>query len=258
MTMSDSKIRFSNRVEQYVRYRPGYPTGVLATLQEVWGLNPQSIIADIGSGTGLLAKLFLELGCRVYGVEPNKAMREAGEKLLEAYPRFDSIDASAESTGLQDGSIDFVTAGQAFHWFDAQAARREFLRILKPGGVAALVWNGRRIDSTPFLRDYELLLQKFGTDYNLSNHRNTEELPDTFPTFFGGPYRTHRFEYEQIFDYDGVAGRLLSSSYVPQKDEPAGQAMLAELKQIFDRHQQNGVIVFAYDTNMYSGRLAGE
>jgi SAM-dependent methyltransferase len=253
---TNPKARFSNRVEQYIRYRPGYPPGVLQTLQTIWGLRAESRIADVGSGTGLLAVQFLELGCSVVGVEPNREMREAGERLLAAYPNFFSSSGSAEETGLPGAMFDFVTAGQAFHWFDPPAARSEFQRILKPGGVVVLVWNGRQVDATPFLREYEALLQTYATDYNQINHRNTEEDPETIPALFGGPYRVDTFANEQLFDFDGVAGRMLSSSYVPAQGDPAAEAMLADLRRAFERHQQNGVIAFRYDTRMFSGNLA--
>src|SRR5512146_1480557 len=182
----DSKERFSSRVDAYIKYRPGYPAGVVETLRDECGLAPASIVADVGSGTGLLARILLGYGCRVYGIEPNAEMRAAGERLLEGYPLFTSLGGSAEETGLPDASVDFVTAGQAFHWFDPLRAREEFQRILKPRGWVALVWNERRLDSSPFLEAYEGLLQTYGIDYNQVNHRNVEEDPQAIPRFFGG------------------------------------------------------------------------
>src|ERR1700736_2261037 len=117
MTFTDAKQRFSDRVADYVRYRPGYPTEVLTLLRSECALRPGQVIADIGSGTGFLSELFLKNGNRVYGIEPNEAMRLAGEEYLASFDNFVSIDASAEATTLEYGTIDFVTAGQAFHWF---------------------------------------------------------------------------------------------------------------------------------------------
>jgi SAM-dependent methyltransferase len=251
----DSKQRFSSRVEQYVRYRPGYPQSVIETLHTVCGLKPESLVADIGSGTGILSRPLLEFGCSVYAIEPNLEMRTAAERLLASFPRFFSCDGSAEKTGLDDHSIDFVTAGQAFHWFDPLLARREFERILVPLGWVALVWNERRLDSTPFLRDYEALLQRFATDYNQVNHRNVEADPSVIPAFFGGPFQVTRFDNQQVFDYQSLEGRLLSSSYTPEPEMPSYQPMLDELHRIFDRHQQNGVVIFEIDTRMFYGRL---
>src|SRR5712691_7831802 len=146
MFFADAKQRFSNRVADYVRYRPGYPPAVLDLLRTDCGLRPDHVVADIGSGTGILSKLFLENGNRVFGVEPNAEMRQAGEEYLASYDGFSSIEGSAESTTLADSSVDFITAAQAFHWFDPQAARREFARILKPGGWVVILWNDRRME----------------------------------------------------------------------------------------------------------------
>lgn len=251
----DAKSRFSSRVENYIKYRPGYPPGVIETLRAECGLSVASLVADVGSGTGLLARLFLDLGCAVTGIEPNAEMRAAAERLLADYPNFISLPGSAEETGLPDASQNFVTVGQAFHWFNPSDARTEFRRILRPGGWVALVWNQRRTTSSPFLRDYEALLQAYATDYNQVNHRNVEESPETIPAFFGGNYRVARFDNVQPFDFEGLRGRLLSSSYAPESGQPGYEEMLVELRLSFDRHQQNGRVLFEYDTRLYYGAL---
>ncbi len=253
----DPKSRFSSRVENYIKYRPGYPPGLIETLQVECGLLPDAVVADIGSGTGLLTRMFLGFGCRVYGVEPNAEMRAAGDRFLAEYPGFCSAAGSAENTGLADACADFVTAGQAFHWFDPSLARVEFRRILRPGGWIVLVWNERRTDSTPFLREYEALLQAFATDYNQVNHRNVEENPDTIPGFIGGEYRVACLDNQQIFDYAGLEGRLLSSSYTPEQDSPAYRPMLEELSRIFQRYQQGNKVAIAYDTRIFYGQFSG-
>jgi SAM-dependent methyltransferase len=252
----DPRNRFSSRVENYIKYRPGYPVGVVETLRNECGLAPGSLVADVGSGTGLLARLFLDFGCHVFGVEPNLEMRAAGERLLAHYRLFSSAAGSAEATGLPTASMDLVTAGQAFHWFDPVLTRQEFRRILKPSGWVALIWNERRLDSTPFLRAYEDLLQKYGVDYNQINHRNVEQNPETIPAFFGGEYRVARFDNVQMFQFDGVRGRLESSSYIPEPGHPNYEPMLTELQSMFDRYQQDGMVAFEYDTRMFYGRLA--
>ena len=251
----DSKKRFSTRVKHYVKYRPGYPADVIETLKADCGLTPDSVIADVGSGTGLLSMQFLEAGCRVIGVEPNAEMRSAGETLLSGFSKFSSVNGAAEATSLPENSVDFVCAGQAFHWFDPIKARAEFLRILRDAGWAVLVWNERRTISTPFLREYEALLHTYATDYQEVNHRNVEEHPDTIPTFFGGAYKVAYFENVQRFDFEGVRGRLLSSSYAPEPDHPNYEPMIAELRRIFDLHQEHGIVSFEYDTRMFYGKL---
>lgn len=254
MTDHNSKARFSDRVADYVRYRPGYPDELLETLQRVAGLTPSSVVADIGSGTGISANLFLQLGCEVFGVEPNREMRLAAEERFGHEPRFHSIDATAEATTLSDCSIDLIAAGQAFHWFDLEATRREWLRILKPEGRVALFWNNRRIDTTPFLIAYEKLLLDFGTDYTEVNHTRIDHA--ALVGFFGsGAFQTFRFPYSQSFDFEGLKGRLLSSSYAPASGHPKHEPMLHELRRIFDANAVNGRVSFDYDTELSVGSL---
>lgn len=250
----DSTERFSNRVADYIRFRPSYPSPVLQTLRDECGLQMGHVIADIGSGTGLLSELFLRGGNIVWGIEPNREMRDAGEKQLIEYSNFRSIDGTAESTTLDNASVDFVTAGQAFHWFDREKSQIEFKRILKPQGWAALVWNERRTDSTPFLRDYENLLHVFGTDYQQVNHTQIDE--PILSQFFGDSgFSTRSFSSSQSFDFAALRGRLLSSSYAPAEDDARCAPMLDELKRIFKRHQVDGKVSFDYDTNLHYGRL---
>ena len=137
--MVDPTQCFSNRVENYARFRPYYPQAVPELLKAECGLTSASVIADVGSGTGVLSEMFLERGNRVFGVEPNEEMRKAGERLLERYPNFTSVAGTAEDTKLVTPSVDFVVAGQTFHWFDAARSRGEFARILRAGGWVALV-----------------------------------------------------------------------------------------------------------------------
>lgn len=210
--------RFSSRVENYVRYRPGYPSELIELLRRECGLTADSVVADIGSGTGKLAELLVGLGCTVFGVEPNVEMRETGERLLKHFPCFISIAATAEATSLSPGSIDLITASQAFHWFDRSRARAEFVRILKPRHPVALIWNDRRTDATPFLMAYEQLLRDFATDYAEVNHRNIDSA--MLRKFFGDEPRLTKFPYSQRFDFAGLQGRLLSSSYAPEQGQP--------------------------------------
>ena len=251
---TNAKQRFSNRVEDYVRYRPGYPVGVLGYLSENCGLHGKHVIADIGSGTGLLSKLFLDNGNHVYGVEPNAEMYAAGEEFLHNYPNFSGVKGSAEDTTLAEHSVDFVVAGQAFHWFDPVVSRNEFARILKPGGWVVVLWNERLLDTTSFLRDYEALLHRFGTDY--------AKVSDSYPRreqmrlFFGSEnFLSHHFPNAQDFDFEGLSGRLRSSSYAPAADQANFPQMMNELKHIFAAYQHNGKVRFDYRTRIYAGTL---
>jgi SAM-dependent methyltransferase len=253
--MPDSTQRFSSRVDNYVKYRPSYPPALLDLLRTECGLTVEAAIADIGSGTGLLAQLFLANGNRVYGVEPNCEMREAGERLLARYPNFTSVAATAEDTTLPDHIVDFVTAGQAFHWFDKARTPLEFARILKLPGWIVLVWNERRIDSSPFQIAYEQLLQTYGTDYREGAHHQLG-LADFRAYFQSESFHVRTLENRQVFDLEGLTGRLLSSSYAPEVGQPNQAPMLRELKTIFAAHQVAGRVTFEYNTKVYYARLS--
>jgi SAM-dependent methyltransferase len=245
--------RFSTRVENYVKYRPHYPPAIIELLQSECGLNRDSMVADIGSGTGILSELFLQRGCSGIGIEPNREMREAGEKLLQDYPKFKSIEGTGESTSLENQSVDFITAGQAFHWFDREKAREEFKRILKPHGWVALIWNDRKTDSSSFLKSYEELLVTHGTDYQQVNHRQIDDK--RLERFFApNPMKKAIFNNEQRFDFEGVKGRLLSSSYVPESGVELNE-MLKALRNIYEANQRNGEVTIEYDTLVYFGNL---
>jgi SAM-dependent methyltransferase len=254
MPASNATSRFSDRVEKYVLYRPGYPPQALQALKDECGLKPTDVVADIASGTGIWTRVVLENGNPVVGVEPNAEMRAAGERLLAAFPRFTSVAGTAEATTLADHSMDFVTAAQAAHWFDREKSRQEFVRILKPGGWLVLLWNERVTDSTRFLRDYEELLLTYGTDYKDIRHERTTDEINNF--FAPKPYQEHVFDMRQEFDYAGIEGRLLSSSYAPGPEHPQHAPMLAELRRIFDANAVAGRAVFEYKTRVYFGRLS--
>jgi len=250
---TDPTKRFSARVENYIKYRPKYPEAVLDFLQAEMHLNPRSRIADIGSGTGISSELFLAAGHCVFGVEPNRDMKEAAEKRLSGYPDFISIDGSAEATSLPDRSVDFVVAGQAFHWFDRLKARKEFLRILQPSGWVVLMWNDRK-QETSFSNAYERLLKRHAIDYHVIDHRLIQE--EAFEEFFGGnDYRLKIFENQQVFDLEGLKGRVLSCSYMPLPDHPSYAPMIAALEDLFKRYHEDGFVIMDYQTLVYYGRL---
>jgi len=246
--------RFSNRVEYYVRHRPSYPREIIELLRAACGLTVDSVLADIGSGTGKLTELLLPHSKCVIAIEPNVEMRDAGERWLRAHPNFVSLAATAEATTVAGHSVDLIVAGQAFHWFDRERARTEFERILKPGGHTALIWNALQTSSTPFLAAYEALLREFAPEYEHVNHRNVD-LPK-LREFFGCEPQCRSFPYFQHLDFAGLRGRLLSSSYVPVEGDPGCAAMLNQLRTIFDAHQRHGQVEFLYDTQVYFSQLA--
>ena len=250
----DPTRRFEERVGDYVRYRPGYPPAVLDFCVHRLGLTPSAVLADIGSGTGKLTELFLKNGNVVYGIEPNRKMREAAEALLRDFSGFRSVAGSAEATRLDDGSVDYVLAAQAFHWFRIEDARRELSRILRGQRWAILIWN-RRTETSPFLRDYENLLQRLSVDYSTVDHRKTTDCGVLSEFFDRQGQGQTRFPNEQVLDWTGLAGRVRSSSYVPLPGHPGHDPLLRELRRIFDIHQRDGVVRFEYETELYWGRL---
>ena len=251
--MSDTVERFSDRVENYVKYRPGYPLEVLSLFHEEMNLQKSSVVADIGAGTGISAKIFAANGNVVFGVEPNVLMREAAVEFLQDFPNFEAIDGTAENTTLFDNSIDFVIAAQALHWFDETNTRREFKRILKDGGYVVLIWNERQLDTTAFLRGYENLLIEFGTDYEQIRHDNITR--ETLRDFFQTDFRQAVFHNAQTVDFDGLKGRMLSSSYIPSADDSRYVEMIKNLETLFAEHAENGKIDILYDTKVFYGQI---
>jgi ubiquinone/menaquinone biosynthesis C-methylase UbiE len=255
--MSDlnSTNRFSDRAANYARHRPTYPAELLQALIDGAGLTAESIVADAGSGTGISAEPFLRYGCTVYGVEPNADMRAMAEAAFSEQPRFRSVAGSAEATTLPDRSVDLVTVAQAFHWLDRARARKEFARILRPGGQAAIFWNFRRTGGTPFLDGYEAMLDRFGTDYAKVKDRYQYRAPESLRAFFGGPYESRQFEHSRLLELEEMRGLLQSASYVPARGAPTFPAMMEELDRIFAATQRDGRIELIYDTELYFGRI---
>jgi SAM-dependent methyltransferase len=251
--MTDTVERFSNRVANYVKYRPDYPREIIGYLEEHCGLTNRSVIADVGCGTGISTKLFLENGNRVFGVEPNAAMRDAAVEYLSAFPNFAPIDGTSDETTLAEKSLDIVVAAQAFHWFDPEKARPEFKRILKSGGHVVLIWNERQLDTTPFLIEYEAFLLKHAYDYGNVRHENIDakEIAD----FFQKEYGSARFSNRQMFDFDGLKGRMLSASYMPSETDANFDIVIEELRSLFAKHAENGKIEILYDTNVYHSQV---
>ncbi len=249
----NSTQRFSDRVENYIKYRPGYPSELLPLLSQEIDFNSSWVVADVGSGTGIFTELLVKNGNEVYAIEPNGPMREAAETMLAAFPNLHSVDASAEATTLADASIDLITCAQAFHWFDAANCRKEFSRILKPGGWVALIWNDRELDTTPFLRAYENALRTYGTDY-LEVSRVGNNIAERIDILFAGKYSKATLANHQDFTLEGLLGRAFSSSYVSLEGDRY-KTMKNELTRIFTEHQVNGLVRFDYCTNIYFGKL---
>lgn len=252
--MSKPTERFTETVNDYIKYRPSYPKEVLQLLIDECDLTKNQIIADVGSGTGILSKLFLDYGNVVYGVEPNQSMCQAAEMSLKEYSNFYSVAGTAEATALEDASVDIITAGTAFHWFDSVKTKLEFRRILKKDGWVILVWNVRDVEESALLREYEDLLMEYGTDYKESNARKFDKT--AVSEFFSpNEMKICSFKNSQQFDWDGLKGRLLSTSYSLRPGDERYDEMLIKLKEIFDRYQRNHRVEFLYKTKIYYGRI---
>lgn len=241
----DSTRRFSDRVSDYTRYRPDYPAAAIEFLLDGLQLDFQSTIADVAAGTGILTRHLLKTGARVVAVEPNSEMRAQCDVLLDNGSNYRSVAATAEQTGLDNHSVDLLTAAQAFHWFDAGRARSECQRILKPGGSVVLMWNRRVSTDSGFLSDYEALLNTL-PDYRRVNHAGVSD--ELIRHFLGGNMIKAEFPSHQHLSLSGLTGRLLSASYCPAT---GNSELMAQLRTIFNRHETAGNIRLDYRTQVY-------
>ncbi|HVT87864.1 MAG TPA: class I SAM-dependent methyltransferase [Tepidisphaeraceae bacterium] len=248
--------RFSSRVADYVKYRPDYPRQILDILSSITGLLPDWIVADIGCGTGISSRMFLENGNEVFGVEPNDDMRKAAEEEFVKRPNFHPVKGTAEQTNLPDQSMDLIICAQAFHWFDKKAMARECRRVLQPapGGWVAVMWNTRQTNTLPFARQYDQLLTRYGTDYKEVAHRTPMSIED-FTGIFGVSFQREVVPNYQSFDLDGLLGRVRSSSYTPQPGQAGYDELFNGMHELFERHQENGAVRFDYETELFLGKV---
>ena len=252
---TNSVERFSSRVENYVKYRPSYPAAIIDFMAADLKLTPTAMVADIGAGTGKLSELFVDNGNVVFAVEPNENMLAAAQSLLGNRPNFHPITATAELTTLPNECADFIVAGQAFHWFDWDKAKVEFHRLLKPGGPVLLIWNEWQ-QTSPFLQRYQAIVTQYSVNHRaVGRKRVTGESKEDVLRRFLGDFQTRTFENVQLFDFEGVKGRLLSSSYSPLPGHPNHEPMLMALQAAFEEYEENGRIPFVYDCNVYYGQL---
>ncbi|MCB9034315.1 MAG: class I SAM-dependent methyltransferase [Chitinophagales bacterium] len=245
----ESTQRFSDRVNDYVLYRPSYPIAVINTILENSTTKQNLVVADIGSGTGISAKLFLEENCKVYGVEPNQNMQDAAINYLKEYTQFITINATAIQTTIENHSCDIIVCAQALHWFFNQVFVVEAKRILKPSGLIAIIWNDRD-ETKPFMQAYEKFIHQFSIDYNQINHKNIKE-EDVYQLFKDFEINYYTFSYQQIFDFEGLLGRVTSCSYMPNQHHQNFAEMKNALQNLFNQYQKQGKINFQYQTTLY-------
>lgn len=247
----DPTKRFSGRADDYARYRPRYPKALYDHLFASGMLREGSAVADVGSGTGIFSKPLLERGVTVYCIEPNQEMRCQAEKDLAGCAGFVSMDGRAEVTGLPDASVDLVVAAQAYHWFDLEAARAEFGRILRPGGQLCIVYNERADKADAFSSGYEGFIAR----HTKKDKASREKDRDPIEFFPARGCMVCEFENSQELDQEGLLGRTFSVSYMPGRGEPGHDAVAREVSALFDEHQRNGKVVLLYITRMFCGRL---
>jgi ubiquinone/menaquinone biosynthesis C-methylase UbiE len=254
MLKIDSKARFTTRVESYRKFRPGYPAAVVEVLARECGLSADDTVADVAAGTGILTELFLTEGYPVVAVEPNAAMREACAALEASYPKLRCIEGSAEEMGLAEDSVALITVAQAMHWFDLGRTRQEFVRVLRPGGCCAVIYNHRRMEGDAFHDDYEQILREFGSDYAAVQGKHLG--PEKIAGFFApSPSNTASFANHQDFTLEGLMGRVLSSSYMPQPGDERYPEMESAVEELFAQHQQDGHVRMEYETVVCWGQL---
>ena len=250
MTLDHTK-RFTKRADFYARFRPGYPPGVVKIISKSLGLTSNDTVADIGSGTGLLSKLFLKSGYKVYGVEPNDKMRGHAEKGLSHFRNFISINGTAEATTLAPRSVDLITAGQALHWFAPARSRKEFSRISRPGGGFCVVYNKRK-SSDRFSRVYAKIIRRYG--------RDRAKVPDiggrlVSRYFDRGRFASFSLANEQTLDFEGLRGRLVSASYMPTPRDKDYRTFEKEVRDVFDTYSVGGCVRIPYDTEILVGKV---
>jgi ubiquinone/menaquinone biosynthesis C-methylase UbiE len=243
--------RFDGKSGVYSKYRPRYPSEILRILEREIGFTQKRIVADIGSGTGILSELFLENGNTVYCVEPNLEMRRTAEKNLKGFvPRYVSIEGAAEATNLRGDSIDLIAVGQALHWFDFVKARTEFRRVVKKRGHIAIVYNHRK-EKGEVEMAYKTIVDKFA--------RNRAKVPDADDAyaakFLSAGFKKFIVPNSQTLDLQGMLGRLASASYMPNSTSPEWTKLKRDLRRVIDEFGSDGIATLHYDTVVYLGRI---
>lgn len=249
----DTVRRFDGRAKDYTAGRPGYAAKLIDHLYSKYGISSSSIIADIGSGTGKFAKHLLEKGSEVYCVEPNDDMRRVAETELCGFANFHSVQGNAENTTLENGFADFITAAQAFHWFDAKKFRQECARIIKGKGKVFLIWNVRDNEDALNQELYQIY-RRYCPGFK-GFVGGIEKDDPRIREFFDGQYDYAVFDNRLHFDKEKFITRNLSSSYSLKDGDREYEAYMDALSTAFDRHAENGVVSFANQSVAYVGSI---
>ena len=245
----DNTKKFDNKADVYLKGRPSYPDELTDFLKEKFGLNKNSAVADVGSGTGIFTEKLAKICGKVYAVEPNEDMRRTAETRFKIFTNVVSVDGCAENTALDGCSVDFVTAAQAFHWFDVNSFGRECRRILKRGGKTFLIWNRRDVNAEINLRLYELY-RKFCPKFTGfgGGENNTEEK---IRKFYGGDYSEKEFENPVSYPREKFVSRCLSSSYSIGESDFRYSDYICAVNGIFDEYATDGILTVPNKTVVY-------
>lgn len=245
--------KFTGKADVYAKYRPSYPDSLIDYLYSEIGFNENSLIADIGAGTGILTELLLKKKSFVYGVEPNDDMRCVAECSITKYKNYTSVKATAENTTLKSSSVDFITTAQAFHWFDRELFKHECNRILKPGGKVILIWNNRDGQS-PQVIENDKVNREYCPHFTGFSGGMSGDSSDDYNDFFkDGIYKNKVFDNSLIFNEDYFIGRNLSASYAPKVTDKNYIPYITELKRLFVKYSDNGLISIPNYTHSYIG-----
>lgn len=249
----DNTKKFSGRAQDYTRGRPGYPKALFDRLYTDYGFSDNSCIADIGSGTGRFSKYLLDKGCTVYCVEPNEDMRRVAENELGDYNNFISVNGTSDITTLQNKSVDFITAAQAFHWFDAKKFKKECQRILRHDGKIVLIWNTRDMCSLFNIKSYDIY-KKYCPAFK-GYHGGMKDDDERILKFFNNNCDKIIVENPLVFTKEKFIKRSLSASYSLKKGDENFNDYIRALENLFDEYSENGIVIMENNTTAYIGGI---
>lgn len=245
--------KFDKKGGIYSKARPSYPDELFVYLKEHNLISGSTVVADIGSGTGIFTEKLCPYVSKIFAIEPNDDMRSVAEVKYAAHENIISVNGSAENTKLSDKSVDFITVAQAFHWFDRQTFKAECQRILKIDGNILLVWNDRDTESELIMENYDIN-RRFCPNFNGSSN-GIDFSKNAFTDFFKGNFDVVQFRNDLIYNENAFISRCLSSSYAPKPGEKNYNEYVADLQELFKKHSQNGTVPYPYITRCYIGKV---
>lgn len=252
--MVNNEEKFSGKATHYDYARPAYAESLLNTLYSDYGFSPQSVIADIGSGTGIFTEQLLKRGNKVYGVEPNTDMRKAGEERLKGYQNFVSVNGDAANTKLLNTSIDIITVAQALHWFPLEEFSKECKRILKPNGQVVIVYNQRCNDFIN--KDVDAVVARYCDIRNASTGAAYIELKrKRINELYNGKFIEICKSNSLLMDKNKFLSYWLSRSYAPREGDVNYKLFVNDIVSVFDKYAKDGLITLKQESMAYIGKV---